>query len=82
MRRFSPTRWPYWHHLLIRLQWRRWLLPALCALPYGLSLLWLSAQGLVWLVQIMLTPVLMAMGVGILTWCLARLEFRQTSRSR
>lgn len=82
MRLFRPTAWPYWHHQLIRLQWRRWLIPSFCALPYALSLAWLMAQGLVWLAQIMLAPLLMALLLGALTWWLARLEFRQTSRSR
>lgn len=78
----SPRSWPFWHHQLIRLQWRRWLLPLLCAMPYGLSLLWLGQQGLLWLVQIMLAPLLMAVVIGALTWFLARLEFRGTRRPR
>ena len=49
---FTPRRWPFWHHQLIRSQWRRWLLPTLLMLPYGASLIWLQSQGLIWLVQL------------------------------
>ena len=67
----------YWRHLWIRLQLRRWILPALCALPYLLCLLWMLIRGLVWLAQIMLAPLVMALLLWLLTWWLAKLEFRQ-----
>ena len=73
---FTPRRWPFWHHQLIRLQWRRWLVPTLLMLPYGASLIWLQHQGLIWLVQIMLAPLVMGLVVGLITWMLARLEYR------
>lgn len=75
---FTPRRWPFWHHQLIRLQWRRWLVPTLLMLPYLASLVWLLEQGLVWLVQIMLAPLGMGLLLGLLTWVLARLEFRRS----
>ena len=73
---FTPRRWPFWHHQLIRLQWRRWLVPTLLMLPYGASLIWLQSQGLIWLVQIMLAPLVMGLIIGLITWMLARLEYR------
>ena len=73
---FTPRRWPFWHHQLIRLQWRRWLVPTLLMLPYGACLIWLQHQGLIWLVQIMLAPLVMGLVVGLITWMLARLEYR------
>ena len=73
---FTPRRWPFWHHQLIRLQWRRWLVPTLLMLPYGASLIWLQSQGLIWLVQIMLAPLVMGLIIGLITWLLARLEYR------
>ena len=45
-------------------------------LPYAASLIWLQQQGLVWLVQIMLAPLVMGLVIGLMTWLLARLEFR------
>ena len=73
---FTPRHWPFWHHQLIRLQWRRWLVPTLLMLPYLASLIWLQHQGLVWLVQIMMAPLVMGLVIGMMTWLLARLEFR------
>ena len=79
---FPPSRWPYWHHRLIRLQWRRWLLPMLFCFPYLLSLFWLWGQGLSWLVQIMLAPLVMTLIIAAVTWRLERLEFRTSRRRR
>ena len=75
---FTPRRWPFWHHQLIRLQWRRWLVPTLLMLPYGASLIWLQSQGLIWLVQIMLAPLVMGLIIGVITWILAWLEYRSS----
>ena len=72
----------YWRHLWIRLQLLHWILPTLCALPYLLCLGWMLERGMVWLAQIMLAPLFMAAMIGLLTWWLARLEFRQQRRSR
>ena len=77
---FTSRQWPFWHHQLIRSQWRRWLLPTLLMLPYAASLIWLQQQGLVWLVQIMLAPLVMGLVIGLMTWLLARLEFRGAKR--
>ncbi len=69
-------------HWLICSRWQRWLLPALCAVPYLASLLWLLLRGQIWIVQIMLSPILMLFILAALTWLLARLEFRMTRRTR
>lgn len=79
---FTPRRWPFWRHQLIRLQWRRWLVPALLMLPYCASLIWLQSQGLIWLVQIMLAPLVMGLVLGLITWMLAWLEYRSYVRKR
>ena len=79
---FTPRRWPFWHHQLIRLQWRRWLVPTILMLPYGASLIWLQSQGLIWLVQIMLAPLVMGLIIGLITWILARLEYRASTWRR
>lgn len=76
MSMFTPRHWPFWHHQLIRLQFRRWLVPVLLMFPYAGSLIWLQHQGLVWLVQIMLAPLVMGLVIGLITWLLARLEYR------
>ena len=68
-------------HALIRSRWKRWLGPTLCALPYSASLIWLLQRGQIWVVQIMLAPLLMMLIIGLLTWSLARLEFRTSRRS-
>ena len=41
---FKPRSWPFWHHQLIRLQWRRWLVPTLLMLPYAASLIWFKTR--------------------------------------
>lgn len=76
MKFFSPRSWPFWHHQFIRLQWRRWLVPALLMLPYVFSLIWLQHQGLIWLVQIMLAPLVMGVVIGLITWLLSWFEYR------
>ena len=68
-------------HGLIRSRWKRWLGPTLCAVPYTASLLWLLMRGQVWVMQIMMAPLLMMLILGLLTWGLARLEFRMSRRS-
>ena len=73
---FTPRSWPFWHHQIIRSQWRRWLIPTLLMLPYVASLIWLHQQGLIWLVQIMLAPLVMGLVIGLITLLLARLEYR------
>lgn len=45
-------------------------------------MLWLLLKGQVWVVQIMITPLLMMAVLALLTWWLARLEFRLQRRSR
>ena len=64
-------------HLLIRSRWRRWLVPALCALPYTASLIWLLWRQQGWIAQIMLAPLFMTALLGLLSLLLARLEFRR-----
>ena len=61
-------------HLWIRSQWRRWLFPLLCAVPYGLSLVWLVQRQQVWIAQVLLAPLLMAVAIAGLTAWLARCE--------
>ncbi|WP_186571090.1 hypothetical protein [Synechococcus sp. PROS-U-1] len=61
---------------MIRSRWQRWLLPVLCTVPYLISLLWLLTRGQVWIVQIMLSPLVMLLMIAALTWWLAVLEFR------
>lgn len=61
-------------HLWIRSQWHRWLFPVLCAVPYGLSLVWLALRGQVWIAQVLLAPLLMALAIAGLTLWLARCE--------
>ena len=64
-------------HGLIRSRWKRWLFPVVCVIPYVLSLLWLLSLQQGWIAQVMLTPLLMMALLALLTWTLARLEFRQ-----
>ena len=66
--------------LFIRLRLSRWLAPALCALPYLGSIIWLLGRGQVWIAGVMLSPALV-LGLLIgLTWTLARIEFRGSLR--
>ena len=78
--KFSPVQ--RLRHGLIRSRWRQWLAPALCAVPYLASLVWLLQRGQLWIVQIMITPLLMMAVLALLTWWLARLEFRLQRSSR
>ena len=78
--KFSPVQ--RLRHGLIRSRWRQWLAPALCSVPYLASLVWLLQRGQLWIVQIMITPLLMMAVLALLTWWLARLEFRLQRSSR
>ena len=64
-------------HGLIRSRWKRWLFPMVCSIPYLVSLLWLVCLQQGWIAQVMLAPLLMMALLALLTWTLARLEFRQ-----
>ena len=70
------SRWRQLRHLLIRSRWRRWLLPLLCSLPYLASLLWLLLIGEAWIAQVLLAPLVMAGLLALLSFWLARQEFR------
>ena len=48
-----------------------------CSIPYLVSLLWLVCLQQGWIAQVMLAPLLMMALLALLTWTLARLEFRQ-----
>ena len=63
-------------HLLIRSRWRRWLVPVLCALPYLGALIWLLLRQQAWIAQIMLAPLVMPGLLALLSFVLARMEFR------
>lgn len=65
------------HHLLIRSRWRRWLFPVACAVPYISSIIWLVSIDQLWIAQILLAPLVMTFLLAILTFLLARLEFRR-----
>ena len=64
-------------HVLIRSRWRRWIVPLICAVPYLASLIWLFTRGQSWIVQVMLSPLVMGAALAFLTFFLARLEFRR-----
>lgn len=68
-------------HLLIMSQWKRWLLPLLCLIPYLGSLLWLMWRELYWVVQVLLAPIFMAAVLAGLTIWLAQQEFKGPRRS-
>ena len=63
--------------LIIRSQWKRWIIPLVCSLPYLFSLFWLVYRGSIWIAQIMLAPILMTFLLAALTFVLAHLEFRR-----
>ena len=63
-------------HALIMSRWDIWWFPALCILPYALCLFWLFQKELYWIVQIMLAPFLMGGALALLTFWLAKQEFR------
>lgn len=67
-------------HHWIRLQVRRWSGPALCAIPYVGSILWLLGRSQLWIVGVMLSPLLVMVGLIGLTWLLAQIEFRGSWR--
>lgn len=71
------SRWRQLRHLLIRSRWRRWLLPLLCSFPYLASLLWLLLIGEAWIAQVLLAPLVMAGLLALLSFWLARQEFRR-----
>lgn len=67
-------------HRWIRLQVRRWIGPALCAIPYVGSILWLLGRDQLWIAGVMLSPLLVMALLISLTWLLAQLEFRGSWR--
>ena len=75
-------RFPFWQRLAIRLRWRRWLGPAICALPYFASIFWLLSFSQAWIAFVMLVPALLMFVLGLMTWMLARLEFYGRMRRR
>ena len=46
----------------------------MCALPYGLSLIWLLQRGQPWIAQVLLASLLMGVAIALLTLVLARCE--------
>lgn len=60
----------------IKLRLRRWLPPALCAIPYLASIFWLLNFSQTWIALIMLVPAVLVFIIGALTMLLARLEFQ------
>ena len=70
------------HRLWIRLRLSRWLAPALCAVPYLASILWLLLHSQPWMAALMLAPALLMTVVAGLTLALARLEFQGSLRRR
>ena len=69
-------------HLLITSRWQRWLFPTLCTIPYLFILIWLLTRGLIWVSQILLAPLLMGAVLALLTFWLAKSEFRTQLRKR
>ena len=68
--KFQPLR-----HWLIRSRWRRWLAPALCAVPYIGSIVWLLLFSQVWIAMVLLVPALLMIVLAALTLFLAQIEF-------
>ena len=64
-------------YLLLRSRYKKWIIPFLCSLPYLLSLLWLTLRGQHWIAQIMLAPIFMTFSLLILSFLLAKVEFRE-----
>jgi cellulose synthase/poly-beta-1,6-N-acetylglucosamine synthase-like glycosyltransferase len=62
-------------HLLIISKWQRWLFPAVCLIPYFGILFWLLLNGLIWVAQVLLAPLLMGGLLALLTYLLAEAEF-------
>ena len=75
-------RFQSWQRIAIRLRWRRWLGPAICALPYFASVLWLLSFSQTWIALVMLVPALLMVVLGLLTWVLARIELYGRLRRR
>jgi hypothetical protein len=69
-------------HWLIRMQWRHWIFPLLCSLPYVGSLLWIILRGQFWIAQVLLAPLFMGLVIALMTFWLAQQEFRTRWRSR
>ena len=74
-----PTRL---RHLLITSRWQRWLFPVICVIPYLSILVWLLARGLMWVAQVLLAPLFMGAVLALLTFVLARAEFKSRLRKR
>ena len=73
--------WSVWiRHVWILSRWKRWLVPALCMVPYAGSIIWLLSKQLLWVAQLLLAPLVMGGILGLLTLVLARAEFRQYYR--
>lgn len=68
-------RFQSWQRLFIRMRWRRWLGPVICAVPYVASVIWLLRFSQTWIALVLLVPALLMVVLGLLTWLLARLEF-------
>ena len=64
-----------WQRLLIRLRWRLWLGPLICAVPYLGSIIWLVHFSQTWIAIVMLVPLLLMAILLTLTYILARIEF-------
>lgn len=69
-------------HLLITSRWQRWLFPVICILPYIGILVWLLTRGLFWVAKVLLAPLLMGVVLAMLTFVLAKAEFRTRLRKR
>jgi hypothetical protein len=67
-------------HRWILLRVRHWIGPALCALPYLASIVWLLLRSQPWIATLMLAPVLLMVLMGAITLALARLEFNGSLR--
>ena len=72
----------FWHRIGIRLRWRRWIAPLICAVPYLLSILWLLRFSQAWIAVVLMVPAFLMMVLGLLTWTLARIELYGSWRSR
>lgn len=75
-------RFKSWQRLLIRMRCRRWIGPAICAIPYVSSVIWLFKFSQVWIALVLLVPALLMVVLCALTWVLARLEFYGHLRRR
>ena len=68
-------RFRLWHRVAIRTQWKRWLGPLICALPYLASIIWLLFYSQPWIAFVLCVPALLIIVIGMITFILARLEF-------